>query len=58
MSMNAHERYRTDAFQEVVPIFNERLILSLASSPNVLFMDDELNLLPVSEQQKREIVTD
>ena len=50
MTMNAHERFRTDAFQNIVPIFNERLILSLANSSNVLFMDDELNLLPISEQ--------
>ncbi len=58
MTMNVHERYRTDAFQDIVPIFNERLILSLAKSPNVLFLDDELNLLPISEQQKKEVVID
>ncbi len=50
MTMNSHDRFRTDAFQDIVPIFNERMILSLASSPNVLFLDDELNLLPISER--------
>lgn len=28
--------------------FNERLVLSLASNPNCLLMDDELNVLPTS----------
>jgi hypothetical protein len=28
--------------------FNERLVLSLASCPNCLMMDDELNVLPTS----------
>ncbi len=28
--------------------FNERLVLSLASNPAVLMMDDELNILPTS----------
>ncbi len=34
------------------------MILSLANSSNVLFLDDELNLLPISEQQKKEVVID
>ena len=28
--------------------FNERLVLSLASNPACIFMDDELNILPTS----------
>lgn len=28
--------------------FNERLVLSLASNPNCVIMDDELNILPTS----------
>lgn len=28
--------------------FNERMVLSLASCPNCLLMDDELNVLPTS----------
>jgi hypothetical protein len=28
--------------------FNERLVLSLASNPHCLIMDDELNVLPTS----------
>lgn len=32
--------------------FNERLVLSLASNPNCLLMDDELNVLPTSSHVK------
>ena len=52
LTMSVHQKYKTDAFQEVTPIFNERMFLSLSQSSNVLFMDDELNLLPVSYKQK------
>ena len=34
--------------QEVTGRFNERLVLSLASCPHCLMMDDELNVLPTS----------
>lgn len=50
--MNVHQKYKTDAFQDIIPIFNERMFLSLSQSPNVLFLDDELNLLSISEKQK------
>ena len=30
--------------------FNERLVLSLASNPNCIIMDDELNILPTSSR--------
>ena len=40
---------RTPAVQ---PRFNERLVLSLASNPNCLLMDDELNVLPTSSPRQ------
>jgi N-acetyltransferase 10 len=48
LSMDVHRRYRTEAFSNVEPRFNERFILSLAGNPNALVMDDELNVLPIS----------
>lgn len=52
MTMDVHSRFRTDAFSEVNPLFNERMILSLASNESVIFVDDELNLLQISEKQE------
>ena len=46
--MDVHQRYRTDAHQDVDPRFNERFILSLSSCKNFIAMDDELNILPIS----------
>jgi len=48
MSMDVHSRYRTESHQDVVNRFNERFILSLASNKNSIFLDDQLNILPVS----------
>lgn len=48
MSMDVHSRYRTESHQEVIGRFNERFILTLADCHNCLFMDDELNILPLS----------
>ncbi|XP_045614608.2 RNA cytidine acetyltransferase isoform X1 [Procambarus clarkii] len=48
LSMDVHSRYRTEAHQYVVPRFNERFILSLASCPTCIVMDDQLRILPVS----------
>ncbi|KAK1223269.1 N-acetyltransferase 10 [Marasmius sp. AFHP31] len=48
MTMDVHSRYRTSAHNSVVARFNERFILSLGSSPDCLFLDDELNVLPIS----------
>ena len=48
MSMDAHARFRTEAHSDVQPRFNERFILSLASNPSCLVLDDELNVLPIS----------
>ena len=46
--MDVHQRYRTDAHQDIEPRFNERFILSLSSCKNFIAMDDELNVLPIS----------
>ncbi|WIA39314.1 hypothetical protein OEZ86_005429 [Tetradesmus obliquus] len=48
LTMDVHARLRTDAHQTVTGRFNERLVLSLASNPHCLIMDDELNVLPTS----------
>lgn len=50
LAMDVHKRFRTESHHEAEPRFNERMILSLAKSENCLFMDDEMNLLPVSTQ--------
>jgi N-acetyltransferase 10 len=52
MSMDVHSRYRTESHQDVVNRFNERFILSLASNPASIFLDDQLNILPVSSHIK------
>ncbi|KAJ7652167.1 GNAT acetyltransferase 2-domain-containing protein [Mycena polygramma] len=48
MTMDVHSRYRTSSHDSVVARFNERFILSLGSSEDCLFLDDELNVLPIS----------
>lgn len=48
MSMDVHQRYRTEAHHEIVPRFNERFILSLGDCRGCLVLDDELNILPIS----------
>ena len=48
MSMDVHNRYRTESHNEIVPRFNERFILSLSSCKSCLVMDDQLNILPIS----------
>ncbi|OMJ19061.1 UPF0202 protein KRE33 [Smittium culicis] len=49
LTMDVHSRYRTEAHNDVVGRFNERFILSLAGNKDCLFIDDELNVLPISE---------
>ncbi|CAK7200817.1 N-acetyltransferase 10 [Sporothrix eucalyptigena] len=49
MSMDVHSRYRTEAHTDVVPRFNERFILSLGGCDACLVIDDELNVLPISQ---------
>ena len=48
LSMDVHSRYGTEAHDEVVARFNERFVLSLGSCDSCLFVDDELNVLPIS----------
>lgn len=48
ISMDVHDRYRTDSHKDIEPRFNERFILSLTNTKNCLVMDDELNILPIS----------
>ncbi|XP_054263495.1 RNA cytidine acetyltransferase [Macrosteles quadrilineatus] len=48
MSMDVHERYRTEAHKEVVARFNERFLLSLSSCDRCLVVDDQLTVLPIS----------
>jgi N-acetyltransferase 10 len=52
ISMDVHERYRTDSNKDVEPRFNERFILSLSTNKNCIVMDDELNILPISSHIK------
>ncbi|KAL0030160.1 hypothetical protein WJX77_000722 [Trebouxia sp. C0004] len=48
LTMDVHSRLRTESHQDVTGRFNERLVLSLASNPSCLLVDDELNILPTS----------
>ena len=48
ITMDVHQRYRTEAFSDIEPRFNERFILSLSECKSCIFMDDELNILPIS----------
>lgn len=48
MTMDIHSRYRTEAHDDVVARFNERFILSLGNCDSCLFVDDELNVLPIN----------
>jgi len=52
MSMDVHDRFRTEAHSDVVARFNERFLLSLAQAENVCVVDDELNLLPLSTHMR------
>jgi N-acetyltransferase 10 len=55
MAMDVHNRFRTDAFAEIHPLFNERMMLSLAVSDSVLFMDDELNMIQQGQDTRIEM---
>lgn len=48
MSMDVHQRFRTEAHNDVVCRFNERFLLSLASCKRSLVVDDQLVVLPLS----------
>ena len=48
VAQDVHARYRTASHDSVVARFNERFFLSLSSCDDCLFLDDELNVLPIS----------
>ena len=48
MHMDVHQRFRTEAHQEVASRFNERFLLSLASCARCLVIDDQFHVLPIS----------
>uniref|UniRef100_A0A158PAI7 RNA cytidine acetyltransferase n=1 Tax=Angiostrongylus cantonensis TaxID=6313 RepID=A0A158PAI7_ANGCA len=48
IAMDVHNRYRTESHSEIVPRFNERFILSLAACKDIVVVDDQLNVLPIS----------
>lgn len=52
LSMDVHQRYRTEAHAFVEPRFNERFILSLGQCMSCLAIDDELNILPITSHIK------
>ncbi|VVC39862.1 RNA cytidine acetyltransferase NAT10,tRNA(Met) cytidine acetyltransferase TmcA, N-terminal,Possible tRNA [Cinara cedri] len=50
LTMDVHERFRTEAHQDVVARFNERFMLSLVSCDRCLVVDDQLTVLPISSK--------
>lgn len=48
MNMDVHQRFRTEAHNDVVCRFNERFLLSLASCKRCLVVNDQLEVLPIS----------
>ena len=52
LSMDVHDRFRTEGRQQIEPRFNERFILSLGKCQSCIVMDDELNVLPISSHIK------
>ena len=52
VSMDVHSRYRTEAHQNIQPRFNERFILSMSNCKTCICIDDELNILPITEHIK------
>ncbi|KAJ8927127.1 hypothetical protein NQ314_020400 [Rhamnusium bicolor] len=50
MTMDVHQKFRTEVHQNVVSRFNERFLLSLASCKRCLVVDDQLTVLPISSQ--------
>ncbi|KAL6730819.1 hypothetical protein Aduo_001753 [Ancylostoma duodenale] len=48
IAMDVHNRYRTESHTQIVARFNERFILSLASCKDIVVVDDQLHILPIS----------
>lgn len=55
LTMDVHNRYRTEAFNDIQPRFNERFILSLKECKSCICMDDELNILPISDHLSQDV---
>lgn len=53
LTMDIHHKFKTYNFQQLQPRFNQRFILSLSTLSNCIFMDDELNLLPISSSSAK-----
>jgi len=49
MVMEVHKKFLTESHGNLVARFNKRFLLSLANCPSALVMDDELNVLPISD---------
>ena len=54
LTMDVHTRYKTSQVAELSPLMNERMMVSLAISGSCIFIDDEMNLLNVSELNEQE----
>ncbi|GET87681.1 hypothetical protein, conserved [Leishmania tarentolae] len=52
IAMDVHARYRTETKKEVVPRFNERFLLSLTDCDTAMCVDDDLNVLPITQKMK------
>ncbi|CAM9344724.1 unnamed protein product [Phaeothamnion confervicola] len=52
LTMDVHDRFRTEAHGDVVGRFNERFMLTLGDCRSCLICDDELNVLPLSSHAK------
>ncbi|KAG5481581.1 hypothetical protein LSCM1_05605 [Leishmania martiniquensis] len=52
IAMDVHARYRTEAQGDPVPRFNERFLLSLADCGTAMCVDDDLNVLPITQAMK------
>ncbi|WAQ86955.1 hypothetical protein PtA15_7A684 [Puccinia triticina] len=58
LSMDVHERYRTEAYGDLTGRFNERFLLSLGPFQECLVLDDELNVLPISAGKDVKLIED
>jgi N-acetyltransferase 10 len=58
LSMDVHERYRTEAYGDLTGRFNERFLLSLGPFQECLVLDDELNVLPISAGKDVKLLED
>ncbi|KPI89073.1 hypothetical protein ABL78_1809 [Leptomonas seymouri] len=52
IAMDVHARYRTESQKDIVPRFNERFLLSLTDCDTAMCVDDDLNVLPITQKMK------